>query len=71
MIYDRLPGQYNCTRRDEKGKACLGLLKRYFPFKGYFNETDNARQAEIEKEFGRREDLMLYRCHDCQALYKP
>ncbi|MGI8784136.1 MAG: hypothetical protein ACR2L2_10875 [Acidobacteriota bacterium] len=70
MIQDRLPGQFNCTTKNDKGKPCLGLLKKYFPFKDYFNETENGRLRDIQKEFGKQRDLMLYRCQDCQTLYK-
>lgn len=58
-IKEKKPGQRACDEKDEKGKLCVGHLKRwYYP-----------PDAEVAKELGPKAEI--YRCEHCQTLYKP
>lgn len=70
MIKDLLPKQVVCTERDDKGKPCHGGLKRYYPFAGYYNETDAEVRTEIEAEFGKDPKLILLKCENCGTVYR-
>ncbi len=70
MIKDILPGQVVCNETNEKGKPCHGRLKRYYPFAGYFNESNPQVRQMIKQEFGENPDLVLLRCEECLTLYK-
>lgn len=70
MIKDLLPRQVVCTVRGEKGKPCHGGLKRYYPFAGYYNETDSALREEIKSEFGEDSRLVLLKCETCSTVYR-
>jgi len=52
------PGQRACDEKDEKGKLCVGHLKRWY-----------TPEAEILKELGN--DAEIYRCERCHTLYRP
>lgn len=69
MIKDLLPNQTVCNQKDEKGKSCLAGIKRYYPFAGYYNETDHNLREEIRKEFGEDPRLILLKCEACGAIY--
>lgn len=69
MIKDLLPRQTVCSQKDEKGKACLSNLKRYYPFASYYNETDPALREEIQREFGKDPKLVLLKCEVCGTVY--
>jgi hypothetical protein len=71
VVKDLLEGQVVCNEKNEKGKACHGKLKRYHPFAKYFNETDAQRLEEIRREFGTDPGLVLLRCEECFAVYRP
>ena len=70
MIKDLIPRQVVCSVKNEKAKPCHGGLKRYYPFAGYYNETEEKLLAEIEAEFGRNLKLVLLKCEECSTLYR-
>ena len=47
-----------CDETNEKGKLCLGHLKRWY----FFGD-------EIAQTFGK--DAEIYRCETCKTLYLP
>lgn len=47
-----------CNEKDAKGRLCCGHLKRWY------NVSE-----EVKEKFG--EDVEVYRCERCQALYLP
>lgn len=47
-----------CDEKNEKGKLCLGRLKRWYFFGG-----------EVAQKFGK--DAEIYRCDKCKTLYLP
>lgn len=55
---EKKPGQRACDEKNEKGILCCGHLKRWYTL-----------SAEVSKEVG--EDVEIYRCERCQALYRP
>ncbi len=70
MIKDLIPRQVVCSNKNEKGKPCHGGLKRYHPFAGYYNETEEGLLKEIETEFGRNHKLVLLKCETCATVYR-
>jgi len=70
LIKDLIPRQVVCSAKNDKGKPCHGALKRYHPFAGYYNETDEGLRAEIEAEFGRNLKLVLLKCEECSTVYR-
>lgn len=70
MIKTLLPNQTVCTQKDEKGKTCLGLIKRYYPFASYYNELDQSLREEIKQEFGENPELILIKCELCNTVYR-
>jgi len=52
----RLARMRACDEKDEKGKLCVGHLKRWY-FHG----------EELERRFGSE----IYRCERCKTLYLP
>ncbi len=58
QLKEKKPGQRACDEKDEKGKFCVGHLKRwYYP-----------PDAEIAKELGKGAEV--YRCERCHRLYR-
>lgn len=70
MINDLLPSQTVCNQKNEKGKSCLSMIKRYYPFAGYYNEPDKQLLEEIRQEYGKDPKLVLLKCEVCNALYR-
>ena len=70
MIKDLLPRQVVCNEKNAKGKACHGSLKRYYPFAGYYNESDETLRQEIEGEFGKKKSLVLLKCEECAVVFR-
>ena len=70
VIKDLIPRQVVCSARNDKGKPCHGGLKRYYPFAGYYNETEQELLGEIEAEFGRNRKLVLLKCEECSTVYR-
>ena len=70
MIKDLLPRQVVCNERNSKGKPCHGKLKRYYPFAGYYNESDEGLRQEIGNEFGRAQELVLLKCEECTTVFR-
>lgn len=59
QLKDKKPGQRACDEKDEKGKFCVGHLKRwYYP-----------PDAEVAKQLGPAAEI--YRCERCHTLYRP
>jgi hypothetical protein len=56
-IKDKKAGQRACDEKDEKGKLCVGHLKRWA-----------APTAEAIQAAGTSD---LYRCERCHAIYRP
>jgi hypothetical protein len=57
-VKEKRDGQRVCDEKNEKGKLCLGHLKRWYKM-----------PAEIAKQLGR--NTQIYRCDRCHALYRP
>lgn len=57
-IKDKKPGQRACDEKDEKGKTCVGHLKRWAA----------PTAAAIQAAGGNPE---LYRCERCNTIYRP
>ena len=55
---EKKPGQRACDEKDDKGKLCVGHLKRWFTPSG-----------EVVQEIGK--DAEVYRCERCHTLYRP
>jgi hypothetical protein len=70
VIKDLLPRQVVCNAKNAKGKPCHGALKRYYPFAGYYNESDEALRQEIEQEFGKKKTLVLLKCGECSLIFR-
>ncbi|MBI4445162.1 MAG: hypothetical protein HY645_04570 [Acidobacteria bacterium] len=70
MIKNLLPKQTVCNQKNEKGETCFGLLKRYYPFASYYNETDATLAAKIKKEVGSDAGLVLLKCELCSTVYR-
>lgn len=47
-----------CDEKDEKGKLCVGHLKRWY----FFGE-------EVKRQYG--PEAEIYRCEKCKTLYLP
>ena len=54
----RLPRMRACNEKDEKGKSCVGHLKRWY----FFGE-------EVKAKYGPTAEI--YRCEHCKTLYLP
>lgn len=54
----RIPRMRACNEKGEKGKLCVGHLKRWY----FFGE-------EVVAKFGK--DAEVYRCEKCRTLYLP
>ena len=54
----RAPRMRACSVKDEKGKLCVGHLKRWY----FFGE-------EVANLYG--SDAEVYRCEKCKTLYLP
>lgn len=52
------PRQRACDEKNDKGKGCMGHLKRYYDY-----------PKEIEALVGKGAEL--YRCERCHTLYRP
>ncbi|HXX17607.1 MAG TPA: hypothetical protein VEJ47_22095 [Candidatus Eremiobacteraceae bacterium] len=57
-IKTRKPKQRACDEKDEKGKLCMGHLKRWYDY-----------PPEIAKILGKASEV--YRCEFCKTLYRP
>ena len=57
-IKDKKPGQRACDERDQKGKLCVGHLKRWY-----------TPTEEVVRALGK--DAEIYRCERCKTLYRP
>ena len=57
-IKEKKPGQRACDEKDEKGKFCVGHLKRW-----------TTPSEEAIRAFGKNADI--YRCERCHAIYRP
>ena len=57
-VKPRKPKQRACDEKNEKGKLCMGHLKRWYDFPG-----------DVAKIFGPGAEL--YRCERCRTLYTP
>lgn len=55
---EKREGQRVCDEKNEKGKLCLGHLKRWYKI-----------PTEIAKQMGR--NTPIYRCDKCHTLYQP
>lgn len=56
-LREKKPGQRACDVKDEKGKLCVGHLKRWYT-------PDEATIAELGST------TEVYRCERCHALYR-
>ena len=54
---EKKPGQRACDVKDEKGKLCVGHLKRWY-----------TPDETVLKELGANTEV--YRCERCHALYR-
>jgi hypothetical protein len=54
----RIPRMRACNEKDEKGKLCVGHLKRFYGV-----------GPEVTGQFG--VDVEIYRCEKCHTLYLP
>ena len=52
------PRQRACDEKGDKGKLCLGHLKRWYDY-----------PKELEAEVGK--DADIYRCEFCKTIYRP
>jgi hypothetical protein len=52
------PGQRACDEKDDKGKFCVGHLKRWY-----------TPSREVAQALGK--DAEIYRCERCHTLYRP
>lgn len=57
-IKEKKPGQRACDEKDEKGKFCVGHLKRW-----------TTPSEEAVRAFGKNADI--YRCERCHTIYRP
>jgi hypothetical protein len=57
-VKQRLPRMRACNEKNDKGKLCVGHLKRWY----FFGE-------EVKQRFG--PEVEIYRCEHCQTLYLP
>jgi hypothetical protein len=57
-VKQRLRRQRVCNEKNDKGKLCLGHLKRWYFFGG-----------DIRARFGAEAEI--YRCQQCKTLYLP
>ncbi len=57
-IKRRMPRQRACNEPADKGKVCVGHLKRWYFF-----------GAEVAAKFGPQAEV--YRCEHCRTLYLP
>ncbi len=59
LLKDKKPGQRACDEKDEKGKYCVGHLKRWF----------YPPDGEVAGNLGM--GVEIYRCERCRKLYRP
>jgi hypothetical protein len=52
------PGQRACDEKDQKGKLCVGHLKRW-----------STPSEDVVQQVGK--DVEVYRCERCHTLYRP
>lgn len=57
-IKTKKPRQRACDEKDEKGKACLGHLKRWYDY-----------PEDVACLVGKNAEL--YRCERCKTIYQP
>jgi hypothetical protein len=57
-IKEKKPGQRACDEKDDKGKLCVGHLKRW-----------STPSEDVIEAVGR--DADIYRCERCKTLYRP
>jgi hypothetical protein len=57
-VKTRKPKQRACDEKNEKGKLCMGHLKRWYDYPG-----------EIAKVVGKGAEV--YRCEFCKTIYRP
>ena len=57
-VKTRLPKQRACNEKNEKGKLCMGHLKRWYDI-----------SSDPQQEFDPGAEL--YRCERCQTIYTP
>lgn len=57
-VKEKKPGQRACDEKDDKGKFCVGHLKRW-----------HTPSEEVIQALGK--DAEIYRCERCHALYRP
>lgn len=57
-VKTRKPKQRACDEKDEKGKLCMGHLKRWYDY-----------PAEIATIVGKGAEV--YRCEFCRTIYRP
>lgn len=57
-VKEKKPGQRACDEKDPKGRFCLGHLKRWY-----------MAPEEVVNALG--QDVEIYRCERCHALYRP
>lgn len=57
-IKEKMPGQRACNEKDDKGKLCVGHLKRWY-----------TPSEEVIRQVGKGAEI--YRCERCHALYRP
>ena len=55
-VKERIPRMRACDERNEKGKLCMGHLKRFFDY-----------PKDVAERFGNE----IYRCERCKTLYLP
>ena len=54
----RIPRMRACNEKDQKGKLCVGHLKRFYGF-----------GQDVVQQFGA--NVEIYRCEKCRTLYLP
>ena len=57
IFREKKPGMRACDVKNERGKLCVGHLKRWYRYE--------------EKLKTLPKDAEIYRCERCHALYKP
>jgi hypothetical protein len=57
-VKEKKPGQRACDEKADKGKLCVGHLKRWY-----------TPSEEVIQALGK--DAEIYRCERCHTLYRP
>jgi hypothetical protein len=57
-VKEKKPGQRACDEKNDKGKLCVGHLKRWY-----------SPTEDVVKQVGK--DVEIYRCERCKTLYRP